>query len=174
MSVTLLTGGARSGKSTLAVKLAAPDAPVIFVATAMAGVGMDERIARHRSERPKEWSTLEEPVDLVSALAPIDPGATLLLDCLTLWVSNLMAQDRDDPAIEAEADELSAALAARPGTTIVVTNEVGSGVHPDSALGIRFQDLLGRVNSIVAARADRVLLCVAGRALEIAPVEQLS
>lgn len=172
MPVTLLIGGARSGKSFLAVELAsASDAPVTFFATAPLDVGMSERIERHRAQRPVTWSTREVPVELVAALEEVAPEATVIVDCLTLWVSNLMLDGRDDDVIEKDAAALAAAAEARSGVTVVVTNEVGSGVHPPTALGMRFQDLLGRVNTIVAARADRAFLCVAGRALPLGTAE---
>ena len=173
MPVTVLIGGARSGKSSLAIELAsATGAPVTFLATAPLDVGMDERIERHRSERPATWTTREVPVELVAALDDVAPEATVVVDCLTLWVSNLMLDGRDDAAIEKDAAALAALAGARPGSTIVVTNDVGSGVHPPTALGIRFQDLLGRVNTITGARADRALLCLAGRVLPLDKVEE--
>lgn len=174
MAVTLLIGGARSGKSTLALALAGGTGrPVTFIATAPLHVGMDERIERHRAERPAGWTTVEAPTDLVGALAALDPGATAIVDCLTLWVSNLMEAGWDDAAIGSAARSLASATGGRTGATIVVTNEVGAGVHPPTELGIRFQDLLGRVNTIVAADAERVLLCVAGRALPLETAEQV-
>jgi len=174
MGLTFLTGGARSGKSALALRLASRTAaPVIFIATAPTDVGMEERIARHRAERPQQWSTVEEPVELPTAIENRAPDETVVVDCITLWVSNLMAAGYDDGSIEARAEELARVCATRVGATFVVTNEVGSGVHPPSDLGIRFQDLLGRANRIVAARAQQAYLCVAGRALTLQAVEEV-
>ncbi|HJR45901.1 MAG TPA: bifunctional adenosylcobinamide kinase/adenosylcobinamide-phosphate guanylyltransferase [Actinomycetota bacterium] len=174
MGLTFVTGGARSGKSSLALRLASrTDAPVVFVATAPTDVGMEERIARHRAERPQEWSTVEEPVELQAAAESRPPDETMIVDCITLWVSNLMMAGHDDASIETRAAEAARLWAGRPGETIVVTNEVGSGVHPPTELGVRFQDLLGRVNTTVAGHAQRAFLCVAGRALPLASIEGL-
>jgi len=166
--LTVLTGGARSGKSALAFRLAsALDTPVTFMATAPSDVGMEERIARHREDRPSGWTTVEEPVDLSRALATIPSEDTVIVDCITLWVSNLMLAEHDDPAIEIEAERFATEATRRAGATIVVTNEVGSGVHPPTSLGFRFQDLMGRVNAIIVDRSDRAFLCVAGRAVAL-------
>lgn len=174
MAVTLLIGGARSGKSSLAMELAAATGePVTFIATAPVDVGMEERIELHRADRPATWTTQETPVDLVDGLGRVASGETVIVDCLTLWVSNLMLDGHDDAAIEKAAVVFADAAAVRRGVTVIVTNEVGSGVHPPTELGIRFQDLLGRVNTTVAARADRALLCVAGRALSLGTVEDV-
>lgn len=172
MPVILLIGGARSGKSSLAVELAtASGAPVTFFATAPLDVGMSERIERHRAQRPTTWSTREVPVGVQAGIERVDPDATVIVDCLTLWVSNLMLEGRDDATVEKDAAALATAAASRPGLTVVVSNEVGWGVHPPTELGIRFQDLLGRVNTILARSADRALLCVAGRTLPLETAE---
>lgn len=166
--VTLLIGGARSGKSTLSVEMGERSGlPVTFLATAQALDGdMAERIDRHRAERP-DWPVVEEPVDLVGALATVPGDHLVIVDCLTLWVSNLLFADLDDATIGRRAASFSAAIAGRPGPSVVVTNEVGLGLHPDTALGRRYRDLLGRVNQVVAARADRTLWLVAGRAVPL-------
>lgn len=174
MGLTLLTGGARSGKSTLALRLAErTNASVVFVATAPSDVGMEERIARHRAERPQAWATVEEPVELGAAVERRPDGETMIVDCLTLWVSNLMAAGHDDASIEARAADVARFWGSRSGRTIVVTNEVGAGVHPPTSLGVRFQDLLGRVNAIVGGHAQQAFLCVAGRALALESIEGL-
>ena len=168
----LFVGGARAGKSTLAARFAsATGLPVTFVATAEPGdEDMERRIARHRVERPEEWRTIEEPLDLERAL--VDAGGdAVVIDCLTLWVTNLLMGDLSDEEIEGRAAAVAAVAAARPTPTFVVTNEVGLGVHPPTEIGRRFRDLLGRVNSIWADRAEEVLLVVAGRALRLEPVE---
>lgn len=164
----VLTGGARSGKSSLALRFATRgEEPVTFLATAPAAFGMEDRIERHRRERPSAWTTVEEPIEVVKALQDIPPDEIAILDCITLWISNLMLEGRDDGAIEGEAERLAAVASERSGPTIVVTNEVGSGVHPATPVGIRFQDLLGRVNMILVGRAERAFLCVAGRPLPL-------
>lgn len=172
MPVRLLIGGARAGKSTLAARFAtAAGLPVTFVATAEAlDEEMEQRIARHRAERPEEWTTIEEPVELARAVEAAGDGV-LVLDCLTLWVSNLLLAGLSEEDIERRAEDLAAAVAGRSSPALVVTNEVGLGVHPPSDLGRRFRDVLGRVNSIWGNHADEVLLVVAGRALRLEPVE---
>ncbi|MET0457778.1 MAG: bifunctional adenosylcobinamide kinase/adenosylcobinamide-phosphate guanylyltransferase [Ilumatobacteraceae bacterium] len=166
--LTLLLGGARSGKSTLAVEIGRRhDGPVTFVATSEPIDGdMSDRIARHRAERPG-WPTMEEPLDLAGALTAVDDGNLVIVDCLTLWVGNLLHRGDDDVAVEAQSAETAAVAARRTGPTVVVTNEVGLGVHPETALGMRYRDLLGRVNQQWAAAADTSLLLVAGRALAL-------
>ncbi|MGH2753980.1 MAG: bifunctional adenosylcobinamide kinase/adenosylcobinamide-phosphate guanylyltransferase [Actinomycetota bacterium] len=167
----LLVGGARAGKSSLAVKLAmGAGGMVTFVATAEAGdEEMARRIARHRAERSTLWTTIEEPLDLVRAIRSAD--GTLIIDCLTMWTSNLMLSGLSDDEVEDRAREAARLLATRPSTSLVVTNEVGMGVHPSSDLGRRFRDLLGRVNSIWADHASEVLLVVAGRATRLTEVD---
>ena len=173
----LILGGARSGKSAFAEQLAQRGQRVLFVATAQAlDDDMEQRIAAHRARRPTEWTTLEEPYDLASALPSRLEGHDIcLLDCLTLWVSNLLLAAEANPnaeeAILAEVDRLlevyEGSPATWPGTWIVVSNEVGLGIVPPTALGSRYRDALGRVNQTVAARADKVYLMVAGLALEL-------
>lgn len=163
---TLLLGGARSGKSALAVELGRRhDGPVTFVATCPPFDGdLGERISRHRVERP-DWPTVEEPLELADAL--VGAAATfVILDCLTLWVNNLLHRGDDDADIEARAAD-TAAAARGVGDIVVVSNEVGLGVHPETELGRRYRDLLGRVNQTWAAAADTTLLMVAGRAVRL-------
>lgn len=172
MAMRLLTGGARAGKSSLATRFAnATGMPVTFVATAQAfDDEMEERIARHRAERPREWRTVEEPVELARAIEEAGDDA-VVVDCLTLWVSNLLLAGVTGDEIERRAETIAGAAAARTSPTLVVTNEVGLGVVPPAELGRRFRDVLGVVNSIWARHADEVLLVVAGRALRLEPVE---
>jgi adenosylcobinamide kinase / adenosylcobinamide-phosphate guanylyltransferase len=174
MTHVLLTGGARSGKSALAVALAERDgADVVFLATGQRGDDeMAARIARHRAERPSHWTTVEEPVRLVEAIGAVEPSACLIVDCLSLWVANhLEAQSaaRVEGAAAAGAD----VAAARSGTTIVVTNEVGLGIVPATPLGRGYRDLLGRVNAIWAERATEAYLVVAGRLLPLLPATEV-
>ncbi len=160
----MLTGGVRSGKSVLASEIGARyDGPVVFVATATAlDADMAARIDRHRAERP-DWPTIEEPVDLAGALRAAPAEALVIVDCLTLWVANLMASEVPDDAIAERASAAAAVAAGRAEPTVVVTNEVGSGIHPETALGRRYRDVLGAVNQRFAAASRRTLLVVAGR-----------
>jgi adenosylcobinamide kinase/adenosylcobinamide-phosphate guanylyltransferase len=163
-STTLVLGGARSGKSRFVLGRPSVGARVTFVATARAGdPEMAERIERHRAERPPHWKTLEEPYDLVPCLRDACAGAdAVIVDCLTLWVANLMLRGDADDAVVAETDRLVALFAASPVDLTLVSNEVGLGVHPATDDGRHFRDLLGRVNQRLAAAADRVVLMVAG------------
>lgn len=169
MSLTLLLGGARAGKSGLAMSLARElGASVAFVATARASdEEMAERIERHRAERPEAWTTIEEPVDLEGALGGVAPGATAIVDCLTLWVSNLLEDGCSDGEVLARAETAAEAAREREGETIAVTNEVGAGIVPMHPLSRRYRDLLGQVNAVWAARASRAALVVAGRVLPL-------
>jgi adenosyl cobinamide kinase/adenosyl cobinamide phosphate guanylyltransferase len=172
MSLIFLVGGARSGKSALAVRAAAATgAAVVFVATAEAlDDEMSERIAAHRAERPGEWQTVEAPVELAATIDSIDPQATVIVDCLSLWVANLLEAD---VAVEDAAVAAAHVAAARPGRTIAVSNEVGLGLVPMNALGRRYRDLLGRINAIWATSAERAFLIVAGCAVPLMPTEDL-
>ena len=170
-TITLITGGARSGKSMQALKLALPYQRKFFIAT---GEALDDemtaRIEFHRTTRPPEFQTVEEPVNVVDALEKLRSSADLVvIDCLTLWVSNLMHRHgTDDGSILAEADKLAAALKDASFASIVVTDEVGSGIVPtDHAESRRFRDLLGWTNQKVASVADQVLLMVAGYPLKV-------
>lgn len=170
MGMTLLLGGARSGKSTLAVRIAcAWEEPVAFVATAAAGdADMAARIARHREERPAAWACVEEPLDLGGALER-ERDAAVVVDCLTVWIANLLER-RSAAETIAEAERVAVLAAARERPTVVVSNEVGLGVHPATRAGREFRDVLGRVNATWAAAADDVRLLVAGMELELRPV----
>lgn len=158
--VTLVLGGARSGKSALAERLVlAHGRPPVYVATAEAWDDeMRARIAQHRAERDGlGWRTIEAPLDLPGALA-LAGEAPVLVDCLTLWLTNLMLGEHDIPGATAA---LLAAL-DRAGPTVLVANEVGLGIVPDNALARRFRDAAGRLNQQVAARADTVVFTAAG------------
>jgi adenosyl cobinamide kinase/adenosyl cobinamide phosphate guanylyltransferase len=165
-----ILGGARSGKSRYALALAQADPrPTAFVATAPAGdSALAARIARHRAERPASWATVEEPWELAAACRRLVGRHELaVVDCLTLWVSNLILRGDDDAAILGAADDLAKLVRERVLAFILVSNEVGSGVHPPTPLGLRFADLLGEVNRRVAGAADRVTLMVAGIPLPV-------
>ena len=176
MALTVLLGGARSGKSALAQRLAGRwDGPVTVLATGQArDAEMAERIARHRAARPAGWETVEEPLELGAALAGCGRDTLVVVDCLTLWVSNLLERGLTDAQVEARAGAAAAVAAARDALTVAVSNEVGSGIVPAEPLARRYRDLLGQVNAAWAAAADRALLLVAGRALPLAdPLELL-
>lgn len=167
MTTTLITGGARSGKSVLAEAraLAAPGRPT-FIATATAGdAEMADRIARHRARRDAHWRDVEAPLDLVAALDATDGTGARLVDCLTLWLTNLMFTSGRDWRAEAEA--LVAALPRQHSPVILVTNEVGMGIVPDNALARSFRDAAGTLNQHVAAVADEVILAVSGLPLKV-------
>jgi adenosylcobinamide kinase/adenosylcobinamide-phosphate guanylyltransferase len=222
MALSVLLGGARSGKSTLAVRRAhAYAGPVCFIATAAAataasgdsdddngsggsgrggsssgssgsssssssssgssgsgssgssrggdGGEMAARIARHRAERPAQWQTVEEPLQLEAALAGAQADALVIVDCLTLWVSNQLAAGADDEAIEAHSARAARCAAQRSAPTIAVSNEVGMGIVPMNALARRFRDVHGRVNAGWVAQATDASLVVAGALLALTP-----
>ena len=175
-AVTLLIGGARSGKSDLAVQIGRRfDGSVTFVATALrVDDDMNERIDRHRTERPA-WPTIEAPIELNTALSSVSTDGLVIVDCLTLWVSNLLLDDWSDDAVTDAARAVATTACNRSGPTVVVTNEVGLGIHPDTDLGRRYRDLLGRVNAAWAGVAHQSVLLVAGRAIRLTdPWEYLS
>ncbi len=158
----LVIGGARSGKSDYAQGLAEAAAPErVYVATAEAGDGeMADRIARHQATRGPTWTTREESLALVSALAAeARPGRVVLVDCLTLWISNLMFAGRD---VEAEVARLTQAIDALAGPAIFVSNEVGLALVPETKLGRDFRDHQGRANAAVARACDAVAFVAAG------------
>ena len=164
-SITLVLGGARSGKSRFAQKLAALHSPVAFVATAQpSDEEMKRKIERHKADRPAKWVTIEEPLLLDTVLQERAPRFPLLLvDCLTLYTSNLMTAEKNDPeAVLLRADRLCATLRSIESSVVLVSNEVGSGVVPAYPSGRLFRDLLGELNQRVAAAADNVVLMVAG------------
>ena len=163
--ITFVIGGARSGKSRYAESvITALPPPWTYVATAEAGdAEMTERIAGHRARRGPNWNTIEAPRALAAALQAVR-GKPVLVDCLTLWLSNLLLAEAD---IENEMVLLEQALAAATAPVALVANEVGSGVVPEFPLGRRFRDLQGILNQRIAARADRVVLVVAGIPLAV-------
>lgn len=158
----LVLGGARSGKSALAERLVrGAGGAAVYIATAQAWDDeMAARIAQHRTDRGEGWQTVEAPLDLPAALTEAaQPGRAVLIDCLTLWLSNLMLGGHD---IAAATDALEGAVRAAPCPVAMVANEVGLGIVPDNALARRFRDAQGRLNQRMAAAADLVLFCAAG------------
>lgn len=169
MALVVLLGGARSGKSRLAVELAAADGgDAVVVATAEArDAEMRRRIEAHRAGRPAGWTTVEEPVALDAALGAVEGGRAVVVDCLSLWAANLLERGEAEEAILAAAGRAAATAAARSGLTVAVSNEVGLGVVPATLLGRAYRDLLGAVNRKWVAAAARAALVVAGRALPL-------
>ena len=166
MSVELIIGGARSGKSSLAERRAGDAGlEVTYIATATAGdAEMLERIAHHRRRRPPYWLTIEEPLRLAATLrAETATNRCVLVDCLTLWLTNLLL----GPGVEPERTMFLDALPALPGRVILVSNEVGWGIVPSNELGRRFADEQGRLNQAIAAASDRVTLVAAGLPIEL-------
>ena len=165
----LVVGGQRSGKSRFAEDLVLRSGRrPVYIATGGAGdAEMAERIALHRTRRGPDWTTVEEPLDLPGALGRADgDDAAVLVDCLTLWLLNLIEAGRD---IDRETDGLLAALASAKAPVVLVSNEVGSGIIPDNALARRYADALGTLNQQVAASVDRVVLMSAGQPVLLKP-----
>jgi adenosylcobinamide kinase/adenosylcobinamide-phosphate guanylyltransferase len=169
-SVTLVLGGARSGKSRYAQQLADQSRHVVFVATAKASdEEMHAKIDRHREDRPKEWLTVEEPLDLPKVLAEQElESEVIVVDCLTIYAANLLEAEGDNnDAIEHRVAKLCEALRTAQCAVVLVSNEVGSGVVPAYPLGRRYRDLLGEINQKIARVADDVVLMVAGLPLAL-------
>lgn len=157
--IILITGGSRSGKSRLAVQLAQLYSPKTFLATAELKDGeMAERASLHRKERGPEWITVEEPIAIGKILREVSDGV-VILDCLTLWIANLLQQRLD---IKKHTSEVLEILEDRRSNFLLVTNEVGSGIVPDNTLARNFRDLAGETNQQVARIADRVILMACG------------
>jgi adenosyl cobinamide kinase/adenosyl cobinamide phosphate guanylyltransferase len=172
MGLSVLLGGARSGKSELSSWLASESGrPVVVIVT---GEGRDEemteRIRRHRAARPSSWETVETPRAVAEAVRELEPDAFAVLDCLTLWVSNVIEAGLRDDEIVDEAREIATALARRDAPSVVVTNEVGLGIVPMNELARRYRDTLGQVNTAFVSEAERAFLVVAGRALPLEDV----
>jgi adenosylcobinamide kinase / adenosylcobinamide-phosphate guanylyltransferase len=189
MMLTLVLGGARSGKSHYAQSLCKSSSHVIYIATALTGDGADdpemrERIARHRADRPAEWQTIEEHLDLSRAIREAPADAALLIDCATLWISNLMWESRDltnaeqGKLILSKIDELIDVVRRRAekpttsetaGEVVIVSNEVGSGLVQEHPVARAFRDLQGFANQRLARASDNVVLVIAGLPLRLKP-----
>jgi adenosylcobinamide kinase/adenosylcobinamide-phosphate guanylyltransferase len=177
-TITLVLGGVRSGKSRYAQTLAAGVSPVAFVATARRSDSdeeMQRKIERHRADRPQQWRTIEEPLDLASVLA--EQGSSyriLVVDCLTLYAANLLdAEHGDLISIEDRLRRFYEALRSAPCSVALVSNEVGSGIVPAFPEGRKYRDLLGEINQRVASAADNVLFMVAGLPLALKGVAEV-
>jgi adenosylcobinamide kinase/adenosylcobinamide-phosphate guanylyltransferase len=170
MTAILVLGGARSGKSAFAQKAAenaAGERRPTLIATGQAfDDEMAERIARHQADRGESWTTVEAPIALATAIIALPHDAVAVVDCLTLWLSNLMLDDRD---VEAAAGELVAAVAGCPARLWLVSNEVGLGLVPETPLGRRFRDEAGRLHQRLAEVADEVYFVAAGLPLRMKP-----
>jgi adenosyl cobinamide kinase/adenosyl cobinamide phosphate guanylyltransferase len=168
--LTVLLGGARSGKSALAVEIASRGGnDVTYLATSPTIPGdhdLAERIARHRAERPTSWITIEEELDIPAALRRV-ATPVVIVDCLTVWTGNLFHHGRNESAILDASDAAIVAVTHRDLVAVVISNEVGLGIVPDNELAREYRDALGRVNQRWVAAADHALLMVAGRALPL-------
>lgn len=164
----LITGGARSGKSTLAERMTLElGAPAIYIATAQAfDHEMADRIAAHRARRGAEWKTVAEPMQLAQALNCTDGQGPRLVDCLTLWLSNLMLAQHDWAT---ETDRVLHELSQQTSPVVFVTNEVGGGIVPENKLAREFRDAAGLLNQRIAAACDELWLCVAGHPIKVKP-----
>ena len=171
LPITLVLGGARSGKSAFAQEAVETEAtragvsPVVIATAQALDAEMAERIARHRRDRGAAWRTIEAPLDLADAIAALGAPDLAVVDCLTLWLSNVMAAERDTATA---CDTLvSAVAAATPRALWLVSNEVGMGIVPENALARRFRDVAGRLHQRLAAKADAVYLVTAGLPLKL-------
>jgi adenosylcobinamide kinase/adenosylcobinamide-phosphate guanylyltransferase len=168
--IILISGGARSGKSRLAEELARKRGePLLYIATAHAGDSeMAARIARHQERRGTAWQTIEEPYELLSVLAGHDGWfKAVLVDCITLWLTNLLLSCDDSETVLQRVRELAIAVKTLQSPLILVTNEVGMGIVPDNALARKFRDLAGEANEILAAAADEVHVMFSGLPLKL-------
>jgi len=168
-TVTLITGGCRSGKSRHAIALARPYERPVFIATAQAfDDEMRARIEKHQTERGPDFDTIEEPCDLAGALRRLSPTSNVaLIDCLTVWLSNLMHRHGESTETYPEVTDFLSAIEKPPCDLLIVTNEVGLGIVPENDLARRYRDLAGILNQEVARRADRVIMTVCGIPLKI-------
>ncbi|MFZ3072864.1 MAG: bifunctional adenosylcobinamide kinase/adenosylcobinamide-phosphate guanylyltransferase [Thermodesulfobacteriota bacterium] len=169
---TFILGGARSGKSDFALRHAESlnlrgKTPVFLATAKMLDIEMKKRIAEHKKKRPKRWKTIEEPVNIESEIKKAGEGTVILVDCLTLWLSNLLDAGMNDASILREAKKTAKAGALAKADVIMVSNEVGMGLVPITEIGRRFRDLAGTVNRIMAEKADEVFYLAAGLPIKI-------
>ena len=171
--ITLVIGGCRSGKSRFALNAAnaVPGRRKIFLATSVPrDLEMTKRVQAHQAERGKDWITVEEPVNIHACIsAHADTADVILVDCLTLWLSNMMAAHMNDKEIENRFEKTAQVCCSPPCPVFLVSNEVGAGIVPENPLARKFRDLAGYMNQFMADTADRVVLTVAGQALQIKP-----
>lgn len=163
--IVFILGGARSGKSSYAVELAKKlNKRTVFIATCTSfDDEMKERIKMHKAQRPKEWKVIEEGKDISSVLTNLkNKYEIILIDCLGMWISNLLSDGLNDKEVEEEVLRLIKSISKFKGVTILVSNEVGMGIVPDNPLARRFRDLLGRANQIIARNADEVIFMQSG------------
>lgn len=172
---SLLVGGARSGKSDLAVKLGqAWTGEVIVAATAEASDDdMGRRIERHKDDRPESWGLIEAPHLSAHDVVGVEPGALLIVDCITMLVNNLLFAEKTEQQIHEHGSILSHAFVSRADPTIVITNEVGLGVHPETELGRQYRDVLGRFNQQLASRAETTAFVAAGKVMPLETLDLL-
>lgn len=171
--LSLLLGGARSGKSDLAVRLGESwEGDVTFVATATAGDDdMAARITRHQNERPSDWQLIEQEHFSSSDAASLAGDALVIIDCFTLLVSNLLFSGHGEASVIGHVSSLGDALAARTAPTIAISNEVGLGIHPETPLGREYRDILGRANRALAQAAETTLFVAAGKVLPLTDLD---
>jgi len=171
--ITLVLGGCRSGKSRYALDAAngiAGDKKIYLATSVPTDNEMEKRVARHQAERGTDWQTIEEPVLIHEAIADAaDRARVILVDCLTLWTSNLLLHGKEEDGIMAAVDLLVSALGVASCPVLLVSNEVGYGIVPENSLARQFRDMAGLVNQRVARAADRVILTVAGIGVQIKP-----
>ena len=167
--IIFILGGARSGKSSYALQRARAFKKVVFVATAQAlDTEMRQRIRRHRKDRPRQWQTIECPQGIADAIGAIaDKDTCVIIDCLTLWVSNLLLKKHTEIGIMKEMDDLLRSIRHKGFSAIMVSNEVGLGIVPGNALARRFRDVAGKVNQSAAQEADEVVFMVSGLPLHV-------
>ena len=174
-SITLYTGGCRSGKSTLAVKQACDISEnVCFIATCVPQDNeMKRRVEKHQQERPASWHVIEEPLDVAGAISTVEASAhpVILIDCLTLWVCNLMCREKDpvkrEQQMASEAEKVIDAAKQFAGDVIFVSNEVGMGIMPANAMARNYGDLAGRCNQVIATAADKAMFVSCGIAMTL-------
>lgn len=167
--IIFVIGGARSGKSRFAAEIAKKSkCKTAFIATCEAlDNEMKKRISLHKKNRPSSWRTIDEPLDLFSAVKKAKNADCIIIDCLTLWVSNLMLKNKTEPAIIKEINSITGHLKKIPGKSIIVSNEVGLGIVPDNKLARDFRDIAGRLNQLFAEKADQVFMMHAGIPLQL-------